>query len=151
MHTFAIPRRSDGAVLPIEIGLNAKTVQRLRQASSPIPPPFSAAALLDSGAEASCIDRALAMRLQALGLQPDRTVFANFPALGGLRPIYEYLVNLTVLHPSGDPRANLVLRNLRMIEQALGPLGYEALIGRDVLDRCLLVYDGPGRRVTLAF
>jgi hypothetical protein len=58
------------------------------------------------------------------------------------------LVELTLVHPSGYARANLVSRNLPVLEQPLNQLGYQALIGRDILDRCLLVYDGPGRAFT---
>jgi hypothetical protein len=34
--------------------------------------------------------------------------------------------------------------------QDLSGLGVQALLGRDVLDRCLLVYQGPDRGATLA-
>jgi hypothetical protein len=55
------------------------------------------------------------------------------------------------LHPSGNPRSNLVLHSHPVIEQPLGQLGYGLLIGRDVLKRCPLVYDGPSGRLTLAY
>ncbi|MBY0527846.1 MAG: hypothetical protein K2R98_30900 [Gemmataceae bacterium] len=60
-------------------------------------------------------------------------------------------MSLTITHPSGDSQAQLVFRNLPVIQQPLGQLGYQALIGRDVLERCLLVYDGPAKRYTLAY
>ena len=57
----------------------------------------------------------------------------------------------TVVHPSGDFRANLVLRDQAVLELPLGALGYQALLNRDVLDRCLRVRDGPGLRFTLGY
>jgi hypothetical protein len=58
---------------------------------------------------------------------------------------------MTLVHPSANQRANLVLRSLPVLEQPLNQLGYEALLGRDVLEHCLLVYDGPSRLLTIAY
>lgn len=33
----------------------------------------------------------------------------------------------------------------------LGGMNVRALLGRDILNHCLIVYDGPGRLMTLAF
>jgi hypothetical protein len=65
--------------------------------------------------------------------------------------VSEYPVSLTLVHPSRSAKANLVLRNHPVLEQPLGPLGYQALLGRDVLAKCLLVYDGPSATFTLAY
>jgi hypothetical protein len=151
MHTLSGPIGPEGALVDVLIGLSAPAVQVLRNAGSPVPPPVSARALLDTGAEVSGADPAVLTPLAAHGLQPLRFVFANLPAAGGVRFAPQYNVTLTVVHPSGNPRANLLLRNHPVLELALAPLGYQAVIGRDVLDRCLLLYNGPGGSFTLAY
>jgi hypothetical protein len=62
-----------------------------------------------------------------------------------------YDASLTVVHPSGNVGDNLVLRHLSVLDLQLGPLGYQALIGRDVLAACRFSYDGPGNRFRLAY
>jgi hypothetical protein len=58
---------------------------------------------------------------------------------------------LTVLHPSLRRRSHLVLPDHHVVEQPLGVLGYQAVLGRDVLAGCLVVYDGPAGACTLAY
>jgi hypothetical protein len=133
------------------IGLAASNVQVLRQAGQAVPAPVTVRALIDTAADVSCVDPQVLAPLVAAGLMPGRYVFANMPAMSGLNLAGEYTLSLTILHPSGNARAHLVLRNHPVVEQTLGPLGYQALVGRDILDRCLHVYDGPGKRFTLAY
>jgi hypothetical protein len=63
----------------------------------------------------------------------------------------QYAAGLTVIHPSGDPALHLVLADLLVIDVPLRHLGYEALIGRDVLDACRFLYHGPRNRFRLAY
>jgi hypothetical protein len=151
VRTFRRVIDAAGALVDISIGLTAANVQTLRTAGQPIPQSLSLHALIDTGAEFTCVDPAALAPLLSVGLSPSRIILANLPVTVGLNATREFFVTLTVIHPTNLPRANLVLRNHPIIEQPLGPLGYQALLGRDVLEHCLLVYDGPGRSVTLAF
>jgi hypothetical protein len=141
----------DGALVDVLIGLAAPDVLLLRRSGRPIPQPVAARALLDSGADASCVEPALLAPLLAAGLALNRLVIANMPATGGMNLAGEYNTSLTVVHPSGNARANLVVRNHPLVEQPLGVLGYQVLLGRDFLDRCALFLDGPSRAFTLAY
>ena len=89
--------------------------------------------------------------MQQLGLPLAQVTLANVPALGGLRAGTHYHASLTLIHPSGDPQQNLVLQNLLLLEMPLAGLGYQTLIGRDVLDRCDFLYGGRRQRFTLAY
>jgi hypothetical protein len=138
----------EGALVAVEIGLSRSEVQRLRNAARPVPAAVPLRALLDTGAECSCVDpqalTTLALPLKNIGM-------ANIPAIGGLAPTFECVASLTVVHPSGDSRLNLVIHTLLLAEVSLAALGYEVLIGRDVLKRCRFLYDGPGDRFKLAY
>jgi hypothetical protein len=139
-------------LIDVLVGLAAPTIQTLRQAGRPIPPPGAARALLDTGANATCVDPGLLTPLvQASGLMPRRFVLANVPALGGSQWAGEYLLSLIMVHPSGNPRDNGVWRNHPTVEQPLNQLGYQVLLGRDILDACLFLYNGPGRSFVLGY
>jgi hypothetical protein len=151
MHTLNAPIGADGILLDILVGHANANVLLLRRSGRPIPAAVALRALVDTGAEISCVDQQALAPLVAQGLQLGRIVLANLPAAGGLSPTREFVVSLTLLHPSNDPRANLVLRNQPVMEQSLGSLGYQALIGRDVLDRCLHWHNGPDKLFTLVY
>jgi len=138
----------EGALVAVEIGLSRPEVQRLRNAARPIPAPVSLKALLDTGAECSCLDpaalRTLVLPLTSIG-------WANISAVGGLAVTPGYDASLTIVHSSGDSRLDLVIGALSLVDVALASLGYEVLIGRDILGRCRFVYDGPGGRFRLRY
>jgi hypothetical protein len=79
------------------------------------------------------------------------SVTANLPGHGGLTVNALYDAGLTIVHPSGNPRDNLVVRDLTVLEVSLAALGYQVLIGRDVLARCRFLFNGPAGRFTLAY
>jgi hypothetical protein len=138
----------EGALVDVQVGWSAGQARRLRQIQRPVPTPLDARSLLDTGAEITCIDGVL---VQQLGLPLAQLALANVPALGGLRAGAHYHASLVVVHPSGDPGQALVLQNLLVLEVPLAGLGYQALIGRDVLDRCDFLYSGRRQRFTLAY
>jgi hypothetical protein len=151
MHSISGPIEPEGALVDALIGLAAADVQALWTAGRAVPVPISVRALIDSGAEVTCVDPSVVAPLTAAGLQPGRYILTNMPAAGGLMAALEYTVSLELIHPSRAARANLHLRSHAAMELALRHLGYQVLVGRDVLGRCLLVYDGPGKRFTLAY
>lgn len=84
-------------------------------------------------------------------LPPLRFVFASVPALGLFGLAAEYEVTLSIVHPSGESRSNLVLRSHPVLDQPLAKLGYEGLLGRDVLNQLAFYWDGPGKLLSLAY
>lgn len=130
----------EGALVEILLGWSAAGAQKQRAALRPVPPPLQGRALLDTGAEITCVDGVL---IQQLGLPFGGTVAANLPAHGGVTFAALHHASLTVLHPSGNSPDNLVVLNLTVLDIAVSSLGYQALIGRDVLARCGFLYDGP--------
>lgn len=151
MNTLNADVEGDGPLVDVLVGLSAHTQQALRNAGRPVPAPVSLRALIDTGAEVTCIDPRLLSQLVAAGLKHVRFVFSHLPAIGAINFAVEYAVSLSVVHQSGNPKNNLVLRNHPVIEQPLGAVGYQALLGRDVLDHCILVYNGPGRSLILGY
>ena len=82
------------------IGLNQIEVQKMRIALRAIPHPMPLRALIDSGAEVTCVDPAI---VQALSLGWHGVVPANMPAVTGMTFSSLYRASVTILHPSGKP------------------------------------------------
>jgi hypothetical protein len=132
----------------VALGWSAANVRQLRAALRPVPPPVDVQALVDSGAQVTCIDSTV---VQTLGLPLGGFTLANIPASSGLTLGVQHDASLTILHPSGNAPLNLVLPDIPVLELAIGMLGYQALIGRDVLDCCRFVYHGPRGKFQLAY
>lgn len=75
----------------------------------------------------------------------------NVPTSGGLSIGWQYRINLTVRQPEGSSVPNLVVYDLLVLGLALGTPSYQVLIGRDVLDRCQFLYDGPKQEFSLGY
>jgi len=103
---------------------------------------------VDTGAEITCVDGAL---IHQLGLPLAQLALANVPALGGLRIGTHYHAGMVVVHPSRANGMDLVVGNLLIMEVPLTALGYQALIGRDLLARCDFLYGGRRQRFTLTY
>jgi len=59
----------------------------------------------------------------------------------------QYDVSFVLQHPT----LHVTLPAVGVLSTSLLLMGIHALIGRDVLSRCLLVYDGSASRFSLAF
>lgn len=105
-----------------------------------IPQPRVIRALLDTGAAFTTIDPAT---MTALGLTPTGTIDILTPSTGTNHHTTDtYDVDLQI--------GTLRVPNLRVAACELGS-GLNALIGRDVLSRCILIYNGTARIFSLAY
>jgi hypothetical protein len=84
-------------------------------------------------------------------LTPKNLGSTNVPAAGGLQFSWLYDVNLTIPHPFAPAAQQLVIPVLEVAEVSLNAHGCDALIGRDVLASCVLIYDGVGNSFTLTY
>jgi predicted aspartyl protease len=106
-------------------------------------------ALVDTGASFTSIEPAV---LNALNLTPTGTIELVTPSTGqGTHTADTYDVDFVIAGASQqDPP--LQLANLRVAACELYlRQGIHALIGRDILERCILVYNGTTNEFTLAF
>ena len=138
----------DGALVAVRIGVSRQELLRLRASRHPIPQPVDLTALIDSGAQITCVDSAIlpGLDLTLFGVTP-----VNVPSLGGLSAAVQYAASLIVIHPSGNAQDDFVISDLPIAEVNLGALGYQLLIGRDVLVACQFHLDGPKLTFTLDY
>jgi hypothetical protein len=141
--------RDGPAAVEVEIAVPAALARFFLARGQSVPAAARVPALIDTGADVSCIDPSVR---HALGLTPSRTTRVVTPRSGPV-PLTRrsYRVDLTVLHTSGHPPNNLVRTRLLVVEAVIGHTGYGMLLGCDVLGQCLLIRDGPSGHFSLAY
>lgn len=139
----------DGATVEVAVGVGRTIRNALLAAHRPIPQPVQLTALIDTGADVSCIDSAA---LGQIALQRRRAFLRiNAPGTAGFPYQPAYFAGITILHPSGQAAKNLVVHDILMADLPLRMLGYRLLLGRDALANCRFVYDGPALTFALEY
>lgn len=99
--------------------------------------------LVDTGAELSSVARKIAdqIGLREIGKVPLISANQEFEAK-------QYLADLFI--PADD--GFVALRDVEIVEYRVGSLpDFDGLLGRDILQLCLVQLNGPARTFTLAF
>ena len=94
----------DGPLVTVRIGITRADTLRRRRSNLAVPQPITTQALLDTGAECTCVDPAI---IHQLGVGWRTIGPVGIPAAGGLTGSTGYDVGFTVVHPSGDPKFDL--------------------------------------------
>jgi hypothetical protein len=141
----------DGPVVNAYIGVSLARFAALTDDGQEPPPPILIHALIDTGASCSCIEPSI---LEALHLTPIGQVPTYTPSTGSLpHPCDQYDISLFIpgataaTTPFQRPNLLVIAAN----KDSLHPQGIQGLIGRDVLEHCLLQYNGATGSFTLAY
>ncbi len=95
-----------------------------------------ARALIDTGSEYSIVDQQLA---RSLGLKPEGEIELQTPT--GKKKKTTYRGQMTIVHS----RADMVFPDLLMVGGELAQQDLDMILGRDVLSKCILQWNGPMR------
>jgi len=136
----------DGPIIQVQVEIPPVLAESLQKASTPIPNPVEGFAVIDTGASITAIDDTI---FTQLGINPNGIAMVG--TAGGSRQQSTYPVRLTfpgtgipgVNHAKAlgcDLTGQLVLRNKRLI----------ALIGRDIPQRFILIYNGSAGMFSLS-
>lgn len=136
-----------GPICAAIVGLSEAREDALTRAGQPHPPLVPIRALIDTGASCTCVDPSV---LNALNLTPTGSVSVNTPSTGSVpHTADQFDVGFVIVPPDGPV---LVLRTVPVIaSDLLSQQGFHALVGRDILDQCLFIYNGKEGFFTLAF
>jgi len=107
-------------------------------------------ALIDTGASVTGVDENV---LSQLGYPPIGVASLATPS--GISQTGVYMVRL-VIPSQRDPHfppdmPRIVIDNIRAVAVKLGSQPYRVLLGRDVLSRLVMIYNGPGALITLSY
>jgi len=125
-----------GPIIQIAVGASKAHADILTSLGEPVPRPFLLNALIDTGASCSCIDPAV---VKELGWQPTGVAHILSPSTDS-KPVIclQYDVSIQLVHPT----MNRMFHNIQVAECELKEFGFHALIGRDILRACILIYNG---------
>ena len=135
----------NGPVVIALIGNSTPRVQAMRAAGIEPPSAVQGTFLIDTGASSTCVDPAL---IQGLGLAPSGRVAIQTPSTGGN---HHYCNQYDACLYIPDGKTGFLIHALPILETSLSAQGIDGLIGRDVIDRCTLVYNGSAKFATLAY
>lgn len=134
-----------GPLLDVMVGVSGPRREALTKAGLAIPNEIQIRGLIDTGASSTALDQAV---IAALGLVPTGTIPIHTPSTQGTAHVCnQYDVRITLVHP----KLSLHIPALPVIDAGLATQGIQALIGRDVLERCLFIYNGQDNYFSLSF
>ena len=138
-----------GPILTGYIGVSLAKRNALTAANQPVPNVVQIRGLVDTGASGTCVDPSV---LTSLGLTPTGSVTVNTPSTGS-QPHTADQYDVSLMIPGAlATHAPLSVPNLAvMCAELLLAQGFHALIGRDILARCLFAYNGTTNTFTLAY
>lgn len=127
-----------GPAAPLVVSLHSASVAGLQPGQVP-PSPVSGLGLIDTGASLSCIDTSV---VQKLGLYPiNQMKMSSASHADHVANVYAVKFEIQNL---------LDAEIAKVAEAALMPQGFIALIGRDVLSKATMFYNGPTGQVTVS-
>jgi hypothetical protein len=135
------------------VGVSAEYEAFLKSQGQPVPQRIELRALVDTGAYNTCISSGVLRRLGMPAIE-------KFPLLsattgGDAQMCDAFDVSIAIPLPSVSRRrptaTELRIPAARVVAIELEGTPIDALIGRDLLKRCLLVYDGHSNRFMISF
>jgi hypothetical protein len=122
-----------------------KFVEQLRKAKLPVPAPITIRVLLDTGASESAVDSHIISRL---GLLTTGRAKIHTPTSGSN---YEERDQYGVSLYFGSLPGETAEYTVSVIESSFASEGFMAIIGWDVLSKCVLLCDGPQKTFRLDY
>ncbi|MBH1970837.1 hypothetical protein FK216_06015 [Moraxellaceae bacterium AER2_44_116] len=146
MPSINLPIQDSGVLIQVLIGVSYPFQEALKLAGQAIPKPIKGHFLIDTGASLTCVDASL---IQPLDLPVIGSVNIQTPSTqGGTHQCKQYDAML-FLQDQGS--AGFIIEAIPLLATHLKSQGVDGLIGRDILDRCTLIYNGTAKTFTLAY
>ncbi len=131
---------SRGPIIQVSVMVISSVAQQVIQQGGIIPNPVSGYALIDTGASTTCIDDTVARKIGAPAIDKVKMCSASHTEADA----FIYPVNFEILG------ANIPINVPRCMGAALQGQELVMLIGRDVLEKCTLHYNGISGQFTLS-
>lgn len=133
---FPLGLRKEGAVVPVEIAVPSLLAQYLTKRKLVVPQPIKGMALIDSGATTSCVDFQVTKQLQVSPVGVGVLLSAGGRSEENLYPVRFNFRELRMFFEFGS------VMSVKLEGQVVVGRNLIALIGRDILSRCLFIYNG---------
>lgn len=135
-----------GPIVAMHVGISMPRLTAMKGAGISAPPMVLGQFLIDTGAYGTCVDPNL---IRPLGLQPTGSVAIMTPSTqGATHSCNQY--DAAVYIPNGSS-GGFLIEALPILETQLSAQGIDGLIGRDIINRCTLIYNGSANMISLAY
>ena len=148
MPFFTLQISPVGPMVRAAIMVSTARHQMLEAVGQPVPDAQTIQALIDTGASISGVDPTI---LSALGLTPtgETEIVSTTTGAAGVRvPSYDVCIGIYAAR-AGD--LHFISETIQVTATNLAGRGFQALIGTDVLRKCILHYNGADGIFTLAY
>jgi predicted aspartyl protease len=136
---FTLQLTSDGPIVSAHIGVSDPRRAALTAAQQTIPPWVPIRALIDTGASCTCLDPSV---VATLGIPATGSVSLNTPSTG-TTPHSANQYDVALVIPAAQGQTPLVFATIPVVAtELLAAQAIHALIGRDILRRCVFYYNG---------
>jgi len=132
--------RTRGPILPVQVGIPSSLKKQMEDQGQTAPVPEEIPALVDTGASITAIQVDTGQRL---GLPVTGSIQIGGATGVAQQPVYGAFLKITDPFIEFDP--------LRLAGAQLTSVPFQMLIGRDILCKMLLAYDGKRGRFSLNF
>lgn len=148
MAHFTVQVSPGGPLINAVVRPSKQRSDALKAAGKPVPADVALRALVDTGASSTCVDPSVLTT--QLGLSPTGVVPVHTPSSGQTpHQADQYDIGLIIY---GTTTAQfLEFPTIPVLSCDLSQQGIQALLGRDIIGRCVLVYNGALGQFTMAF
>lgn len=130
----------EGPLIEMKVMQSPQLVAELKKAGLNFAAPCIINALIGTDASSLAIDTTI---LQSLGIKPTGTVKVHTPSTqGDGEEMCQYDIHVVI----GEGQSYPLTMVLPAIGVAIANQGFCALIGREILNHCVLTYDGPKQK-----
>lgn len=147
MRHLTVDVLAPGALIAVEIGVGESLRRALIREGKPVPPAVQIDLLIDTGASRTSVDTSV---MRTLGLEPrSATEYTDFSSKGLSKQTDVYVVELVL---GGVGTGNTWRHDpLEVLTESFLNLPHQGLLGRDVINRGQLSYNGATRKCTLSY
>jgi hypothetical protein len=133
-------------MISVIIGISEPRQTAMTAGGIAIPPAVTLNLLIDTGASCVVLDQDA---IASLNLVPTGVATMHTPSTGAVPHLCnQYDVSLVIPSPKGVP---FEIGALPILESTFRAQGFDGLLGRDVLQQCVLFYNSPLGGYTLAY
>ena len=148
MPFLTLPVNDAGPLIEVGFALSSYLIDAMKQAGMAdiiYREPVWETALVDTGSNISVINRHVidTLRLSSTGNANVRSVNSGVD--------FESRDTYDVCLAFAKPMVTAMHANLRVVEGSFSGRNFNAIIGRDILCKCLFFYNGPDRTFSLSF
>jgi len=134
-----------GPIIDIKVMQTSQRVEALKKAGQKYNSPVVVLGLIDTGASISALDSGI---ITSLGLTPRDKVSIVTPSTGSA---YQKRMSYDALFIAGENTSEPLSKTIQVVECDLASQGFFALIGRNFLEACQFIYDGPSKSFALQY